>query len=130
MMRRTMRRLRSIALLACALAAPCPRTARAQAEVEPACRTDYAITARVDEAARRLIGEEVVLFRNEMNYFDPAARRQVLRTLHDKLTPGGYLLLGHSENLLNLSADFELVHLRSDLVYRRPEALAGTGGRA
>ena len=65
MMRRTMRRLRSIALLSCALAAPGPRAARAQGEVEPACRTDYAITARVDEEARRLIGEEVVLFRNE-----------------------------------------------------------------
>jgi chemotaxis protein methyltransferase CheR len=29
-------------------------------------------------------------------------------------------MLGHSESLLNLSTAFELVHLRDDLVYRRP----------
>jgi chemotaxis protein methyltransferase CheR len=80
-------------------------------------------------AAQLLPPVDVVLCRNVMIYFDPAARKQVLRVFHDKLTPGGYLLLGHSENLLNLSADFELVHLRTDLVYRRPEAASGMGGR-
>jgi chemotaxis protein methyltransferase CheR len=79
-------------------------------------------------AAQLLPQVDVVLCRNVMIYFDPAARRQALRVFHGKLVPGGYLLLGHSENLLNLSADFELVHLRTDLVYRRPELPAG--GRA
>ncbi len=37
-----------------------------------------------------------------------------------KLRDGGWLLLGHSESLINLTADFEIVHLRSDLVYRKP----------
>lgn len=81
-------------------------------------------------AAQLLPQVDVVLCRNVMIYFDPAARKQVLRVFHDKLAPGGYLLLGHSENLLNLSADFELVHLRTDLVYRRPEAAGAAGGRA
>ena len=81
-------------------------------------------------AAQLVPRVDVVLCRIVMIYFDPAARRQVLRMLHDKLVPGGYLLLGHSENLLNLSADFELVHLRSDLVYRRPELPGAAGGRA
>jgi chemotaxis protein methyltransferase CheR len=44
----------------------------------------------------------------------------VLGKLHEKLREGGWLLLGHAESLLNVTADFELVHLRSDLVYRRP----------
>jgi hypothetical protein len=39
---------------------------------------------------------------------------------YDRLLPGGYLLLGHSESLLNVSTAFELVHLREDLVYRKP----------
>ena len=39
---------------------------------------------------------------------------------HDKLRPGGYLLLGHSESLINVTSDFELKHLSRDLVYRRP----------
>jgi chemotaxis protein methyltransferase CheR len=30
------------------------------------------------------------------------------------------LLLGHSESLLHVTADFELVHFRNDLVYRKP----------
>jgi chemotaxis protein methyltransferase CheR len=34
--------------------------------------------------------------------------------------PGGYLLLGHSESLLNVSTAFDLVHLENDMVYRKP----------
>ncbi len=36
------------------------------------------------------------------------------------LRGGGWLLLGHSESLLNVTADFEIVHLTRDLVYRKP----------
>jgi chemotaxis protein methyltransferase CheR len=53
-------------------------------------------------------------------YFDRPARLRVLRTFYDKLTERGYLLLGHSESLMNVSTDFELVHLKNDLVYRKP----------
>jgi chemotaxis protein methyltransferase CheR len=63
---------------------------------------------------------DVLLCRNVLIYFDVGARKQVLRTFHQKLREGGWLLLGHSESLVNLTADFEIVHLRTDLVYRRP----------
>jgi chemotaxis protein methyltransferase CheR len=63
---------------------------------------------------------DVVFCRNVMIYFDLAARRRVLRRFHEKLREGGWLLLGHSESLLNVTADFELVHLKADLVYRKP----------
>jgi chemotaxis protein methyltransferase CheR len=66
---------------------------------------------------------DVLFCRNVMIYFDAPARRRMLRTFHDKLRPGGWLLLGHSESLVNLTADFELVHLRADLVYRKPPRL-------
>lgn len=80
----------------------------------------------LDEAGSQLVARmDVVFCRNVMIYFDLAARRRVLRVIRDRLTPGGYLLLGHSENLLNLGVDFELVHLRNDLVYRKPELLSG-----
>jgi chemotaxis protein methyltransferase CheR len=46
--------------------------------------------------------------------------------LYERLLPGGLLFLGHSESLLNVSTAFELVHLREDLVYRKP---AGAGSR-
>jgi chemotaxis protein methyltransferase CheR len=44
----------------------------------------------------------------------------VIATLHAKLVKGGYLLLGHSESLINLSTAFDLVHLKNDMVYRKP----------
>jgi len=63
---------------------------------------------------------DAVFCRNVLIYFDASSRRRVIDNLYERLSPGGYLLLGHSESLLNLSTAFELVHLSSDLVYRRP----------
>ncbi len=91
----------------------------------------------VDDAIRRMVrfGREnlldpgalstvarvdAIFCRNVMIYFDLAARRRVLARFHEKLRDGGWLLLGHSESLLNVTADFELVHLSRDLVYRKP----------
>ncbi len=63
---------------------------------------------------------DVLVCRNVMIYFDLPARKRLLRMFHEKLRDGGWLLLGHSESLLNVTADFELVHLKTDLVYRKP----------
>lgn len=74
-----------------------------------------------------LIGRtDVVFCRNVLIYFDERARRQVLDTFYERLFAGGYLLLGHSESLLNSTTAFELVHLTTDMVYRRPLA-SGSG---
>jgi len=68
---------------------------------------------------------DVVFCRNVLLYFDPPARRQVLRHLHARLREGGWLLLGHAESLLQLSADFEAVRLGDELVFRKPRGAAG-----
>jgi chemotaxis protein methyltransferase CheR len=48
---------------------------------------------------------------------------------YERLIPGGYLFLGHSESLLNISTAFELVHLSEDLIYRKPfSPMAARGG--
>jgi len=76
----------------------------------------------LDESRSALLGSlDVILCRNVIIYFDLETKRRVVRTFHQKLRPGGYLLLGHSESLINLSTDFELKHLRHDMVYRRPD---------
>ncbi len=126
----------------------CVAAARAGAYGEHAFRTPDAAPLRrwfhlrggkwvVDEALRAMVRFQrenllspnalstvsrldVVFCRNMMIYFDLAARRALLKRLHEKLRDGGWLLLGHSESLINVTADFELVHLTSDLVYRRP----------
>ncbi len=71
----------------------------------------------------RLIGRvDAVFCRNVLIYFDPHARRSVINLFHERLYPGGVLLLGHSESLLNVSTAFELLHLKEDLVYRKPKS--------
>jgi chemotaxis protein methyltransferase CheR len=75
----------------------------------------------LDEKRIALLGIlDVILCRNVIIYFDLETKRRVVRTFHDKLRGGGYLLLGHSESLINLSTDFELKHLTHDMVYRKP----------
>ena len=77
-----------------------------------------------------LIGRcDVVFCRNVLIYFDEVARRRVIDTFYERLYPGGYLLLGHSESLLNASTAFEHVHLPSDMVYRRPAGRPGREGQ-
>jgi chemotaxis protein methyltransferase CheR len=41
--------------------------------------------------------------RNVTIYFDTQTRYEVLRKIVDKLKPGGYLFLGHSETALGIS---------------------------
>ncbi|HJL16207.1 MAG TPA: protein-glutamate O-methyltransferase CheR [Sandaracinaceae bacterium LLY-WYZ-13_1] len=75
----------------------------------------------LDHDRSALIGRaDAVFCRNVLIYFDEAARRRVIDTFYQRLHPGGYLLLGHSESLLNSTTAFELVHLSTDMVYRRP----------
>ncbi|RYZ01596.1 MAG: protein-glutamate O-methyltransferase CheR [Myxococcales bacterium] len=81
-----------------------------------------------DSGRGNLVGRVDAIFcRNVLIYFDVRSRKRVIDNLYQRLCPGGYLMLGHSESLLNLSTAFELVHLRDDLVYRRP---VGAGGLA
>jgi chemotaxis protein methyltransferase CheR len=68
----------------------------------------------------KVLGQYDLIFcRNVLMYLSHEARQRVVDALHDALTPGGYLLLGHSESLLNLTTLFDLVHLSKDLVYQR-----------
>ncbi len=63
---------------------------------------------------------DVILCRNVLMYLSNQARYRIVEGFFDALAPGGYLLLGHSENLLKLTTRFDLVQLSHDLVYRRP----------
>jgi chemotaxis protein methyltransferase CheR len=64
---------------------------------------------------------DVVLCRNVIIYFDRETKKKVVESFGERLVPGGYLLLGHSESLIQVTSAFELAHLRSDLVYRKPQ---------
>jgi chemotaxis protein methyltransferase CheR len=63
---------------------------------------------------------DVIFCRNVLIYLTDDARKRVISTLYEQLRPGGVLMLGHSESLLNVTTAFELYHLKEDLVYKRP----------
>jgi chemotaxis protein methyltransferase CheR len=63
---------------------------------------------------------DVIFCRNVIIYFDREAKKKVIASFNDKLRDGGYLLLGHSESLINLSTAFVLRTLRNDMVYQKP----------
>lgn len=75
----------------------------------------------LDEAKMDFIKSMDVIFcRNVIIYFDNKAKRKVVESFYDKLVDNGYLLLGHSESLMNVSTSFELKHFKNDMVYQRP----------
>jgi chemotaxis protein methyltransferase CheR len=74
----------------------------------------------VDEKKTGILGEMDVIFcRNVIIYFDLEAKKKVIESFFHKLRKDGYLLLGHSESLMNLSTRFKLKHLKNDLVYQK-----------
>jgi chemotaxis protein methyltransferase CheR len=75
----------------------------------------------LDEERTHLVGRcDVIFCRNVLIYFDGPRRKRVIEMFHERLVPGGVLLLGHAESLLNVSTAFELLHLKEDHVYRKP----------
>lgn len=63
---------------------------------------------------------DIIFCRNVIIYFDALSKKKLIETFYGKMAPGGYLLLGHAESLLNISTSFKLVHLKNDMVYQKP----------
>ena len=63
---------------------------------------------------------DIIFCRNVIIYFDKEAKKKVMESFYQRLREGGYLLLGHSESLINISNAFELRTLKNDMVYQKP----------
>ncbi len=75
----------------------------------------------LDPVKTNLISNMDIIFcRNVIIYFDKEAKKKVIESFSNKLREGGYLLLGHSESLINLSNAFVLRTLKNDMVYQKP----------
>jgi chemotaxis protein methyltransferase CheR len=59
---------------------------------------------------------EVIFCRNVVIYFDKATQRNLFDRFAHTLGDGGYLFVGHSESLFNISSSFELI---GKTVYRK-----------
>lgn len=69
----------------------------------------------------KLVGTVDVIFcRNVLIYFDYPSRKKVIDMFYERLSEGGYLLLGHAESLINISTAFSLRHFKYDMVYQKP----------
>jgi chemotaxis protein methyltransferase CheR len=67
---------------------------------------------------------DVIFCRNVLIYFDDASRLTAAQNLYDRLTPGGYLCLGHTESMNRISERFEVRRFEDAVVYQRPRAAA------
>lgn len=54
---------------------------------------------------------DVIFCRNVLIHLDDAARRRIVLGFHERLSPGGYLFLGHSESLLRDTQPFTVEQL-------------------
>jgi len=97
-------------------------------EVEGGYRVNNAVRERVslsqlnlfDPPRLMLLGKmDIVFCRNVIIYFDQTAKKQVIDNFHRMLHNGGFLLLGHSESLMNISTAFSLRHFKNDMVYQK-----------
>lgn len=68
---------------------------------------------------------DIIFCRNVLIYLSEKARTRVIESLYERLVPGGFMLLGHSESLKFVNTPFELIGMGQDLAFRKP----GRGGR-
>ena len=71
-------------------------------------------------------GMDLILCRNVLIYFDPAAAVGVARRLFASLAPGGWLLTASSDPPLSGHAPYETVVTDAGVFYRRADAVAFT----
>ncbi|GAA6203432.1 MULTISPECIES: protein-glutamate O-methyltransferase CheR [Thalassotalea] len=62
---------------------------------------------------------DIVFCRNVLIYFAPEIKMQILSQIHGVLNKGGYLFLGASESLSNLSQDFDMIRCNPGIVYQK-----------
>ena len=62
---------------------------------------------------------DIIFCRNVIIYFRIETVKTVIRRLYDMLGAGGYLFIGHSESLWQISDKFELVEIDGVFLYRK-----------
>ncbi|HBU36562.1 Chemotaxis protein methyltransferase [Pseudodesulfovibrio profundus] len=70
---------------------------------------------------RRIERSDIVFCRNVIIYFDDDMKKQVISSFYDNLVPGGYLVIGHSESLHNISRAFKPVHHPGAIIYKKED---------
>ena len=73
-----------------------------------------------DSARVKLMkGMDIIFCRNCLIYFDDKAKKRVVDSLYDCLNPRGYLVIGFSESLHNLTRAFHPISSHKTVVYQK-----------
>lgn len=70
---------------------------------------------------KRIERSQIVFCRNVIIYFDDEMKKQVINSYYDNLLPGGYLIIGHSESLHNITRAFKPIHYPGAIIYKKEE---------
>jgi len=74
----------------------------------------------VDEKSVRMIRNVDVIFcRNVLIYFDDKSKRKVVSLLYDALAPNGFLIVGTSESLYNVTRAFQPTVIDKVVLYQK-----------
>ncbi len=74
----------------------------------------------VDEKSTKSIkGMDIVFCRNVLIYFDDRAKRKVLSHIYDSMNRGGFLFIGTSESLHNITKAFIPIVINNVVVYQK-----------
>jgi chemotaxis protein methyltransferase CheR len=95
-------------------------------EYEGHLLVDAALRRKVEFAQRNLASLDafddgmfdLIFLRNVIIYFDFPTKIKVLGDVLERLRPGGYLVVGHSESLHGMNLELEM---HSPSIYRKPE---------
>lgn len=79
----------------------------------------YPLNLTDDTQMRRITKKDVIFCRNVMIYFDDAVKKKVVNHFYDVLKVSGYLIIGHSESLHNITRAFKIVHFPGALAYKK-----------
>jgi len=72
-----------------------------------------------DKDSRIIRGMDVVFCRNVLIYFDEKAKQKAVSLLYDALRPNGYLFIGTSESLHNITRAFKPTVINKVIVYQK-----------
>jgi len=61
---------------------------------------------------------DLVFCRNVLIYFSQELKHDILKRIHGKLRPGGYLFLGASESMTGMNEYFEMVQCHPGIIYK------------
>ena len=79
-------------------------------------RIEYRKLNLLTEVGRLRDKMDVIFCRNVIIYFDVPTQERIVRSLYDRLVPGGYLFMGHSESLMHISLNMTY---ESASIYRK-----------